>query len=236
MVASMLRRSLVLSSALLVSGCSSSPKQVATSPVPAAEKPLAACEVRLERADGAQTREEYFEYDLAPSLVTPSEFKDSLRLFEPALKRFAEADKPNQEEPKVIAGFSDWEVRGRDLLRLVAEAEKALGTEPTAIFTGVDVLSYPRVIAIWQREDMYRAVEIFDNNDNDAARLAVGAGVFAIASRGLENVERHTGSLLEAAQILEDTRTIYPHIENYLLCPEAEADLRRLGGTVQSAI
>ena len=191
-------------------------------PQPTASLSLSAgdCDVRLVPNPDSVTREEFLQSDIVPALASTEEFLEHLTESQLAIADFASTS----SKLPFHASVNDHMVRGQDLQALVLQtyrAMKALG-DPT-VYYGEDVLTYPQVFAVWQDDRVFRVLSLLNNNDNDAVSWWIGEGVFEPANLPVREprVLETPTSILEVATFIEDSRTIYPHIEQYLLCGES---------------
>ncbi len=228
-----MRRRLALT--LLLGACDPRSEEPATTPQQPVTTPQAegqsreanteaqAEAVQLAPVEGSPTREELQDTMLMPpAFVEPAQLLRSLEEADLALRRFADYDEM-PDEPLVLARYSDHELRGHDLRRLVTDTLNAMGARPEAptlrTFTATDSMSYPRVLAVWQLPSAHKIVRIHSGNDNSGVTFMVGRGEFRAADYGLDNLRPTApgAPLLESAGFLRDTKTIYPHIENYFV-------------------
>ncbi len=235
-------RSLLPAILLAVGACASASAPSPSTPAPKASSPSVSttqeepaekgaalseaavdCGVRIVRAPGARSREEVLDADIPPHLVSSDEFLQNLESARSAVSTFVSAPVEPSKERTCLASFSDREVRGYDLHTLVWDTYEAMGAlgEPQ-IYYGEDVLTYPRVFAVWQDDGLFRVLTLAENNDNTSISWTLGAGDFDPKALKVTTTKKlDVASLLEAAPFVEKSKTIYPFIEQYLLCGES---------------
>lgn len=183
------------------------------------------CAVSLLPAKDAVSRTEYLSQDIGmtPELVTTEAFLLNLNSSKKTVSTFASAGQRLDSSTMVVGSVSDHEVRQLDMRALVSETTTAMADagEPLLV-QGTDILSYPRVLAVWQVDEVHKVLEILENNDNTALVWWVGKGQFDRSTLKLQALSEvgDENTIFDAAPFLDKSRTIYPHIEEYVLCDE----------------
>jgi len=218
--------------AIVAAACSrkspheASPSAAAGTPTSTAKLvPQAERTVRVVPAAGAPTRAELREDMFGAAFVEPEQLLRTLDAAKQAVLDFAAYAETPVEAKMLLAHFSNHDVRNHDLRELATHTMEAMRGVPNApssqIYTASDAMTYPRVLVVWQFPNSHKALRINENNDNKAVYFLVGLGEFSASAYGLSNLKKIPPGrqVLETASFLDDAMTIYPHIEEYFVCP-----------------
>ncbi len=172
--------------------------------------------VKIVPLPGTPTRDEVLNSGAAgtPEIVTADAFLDNVHGAYQAIDKL----------PFAAVGerfrTSDWQVSGKVMRTLVA---RACERPPSEVWLGEDVMSYPRILIVWRGETETRVMVLAENNDNTSMSWRVEDKAYDVQKSGLKSLKqdpaRTPEKVLALATFLENTESVYPHIEAYRLQP-----------------
>ncbi|MGM0597545.1 MAG: hypothetical protein ACQES9_10950 [Myxococcota bacterium] len=116
--------------------------------------------------------------------------------------------------------FTNHEIRELDLKNLINFTLEELQKEEVQFFRTTDQMTYPRCIAVWQKNGFFKALRISLNNDNDAITFIVKKGKFKNSRYFDQRTKKLTRTeFIKKIGFIKEKKTIYPHLEKYYVCP-----------------